>query len=154
MPVSFPRGVRKPVTLNLHGDVPEAERPLFHVEFLTCRAQIEVERAIARAVATPVAEAAAEQAALLDAIKGFLRGWERFNDKDGNPIPFSVESLPDLLEREELWDLIRAWRQAATVRVEDRKKSSSPSGSATASSAPPAAALPAETTAAAPASPR
>ena len=131
MPIAIDPDARVRVVLST--DKGKAPEPAFFVRPLTLRQYRKVsETDETVGQASNGSEAIGR---LLKAIEVGLVGWEHVSDKDGQPIPFSMDALEDVVTIPEARELLHYCLISGRLATEDKKKSESESSSNTESSA-------------------
>lgn len=145
-----------PFSLPIHKQVPDHERPTFYARYLTSRQQVQLSRlnhelhqkaaeAVGAASRSSFESEEVYLSGLPELILFQLTGWRHVNDAEGNPIPFGLEGirqLIDMLQIDDGWALYAGAQRAIDLKRADLGKSESPASSAPASSAPAASPTP------------
>lgn len=132
MPLCLNPGASVPVTLSTDADAPADRKPVFRARFRTVAQSVEVARLLADAGKL---DGIPDWSPLHDkALALCLAGWDLW-DAGGNPVPFDVAELPNLLTLGERRELLDRCMEATVVEEEKKRRSASPSLSTTASSA-------------------
>jgi hypothetical protein len=133
MPIALSKDETCPVWLRSDADKPEAERPTFLFHYLT---RAEVRRVDAwRKEGEGAAEVEQIEAMLDKIIRLGLAGWRNVRDRDGNEIPYSPDSLDDVLTLQEKMELA-VYDPSAVDAGEAKKKNRGSASALTSETAP------------------
>ena len=113
MPLALDPSETVPVSLKIDAAKPDGARPTFLLRFLTCREVLTVERMTK--VAFDEKDNAVGLEKLNDVLRVGLTGWRNVIGRDGEPVPFSIEAVDDVLTMGEKWEL--AYCIASAPRV-------------------------------------
>lgn len=121
MPRSLDPRSRLTLVLASDLDKPADVQPRIYARTLTLNQQRQLMVALERLKGN---DATAKLDAAIDAAMICLSGWERMIDPEtGDEIPFSRETIGDVLSIEELGEIFEAVTSAVTLSADDKKKS-------------------------------
>ena len=120
MPRCLEPGLRLPIVLDWDKDKPADKRPTFYTRAYSMR-QSEALGTLLDSIG-PNQTSKEYHESLFAILKEIIVGWEHMSNGDGKDIPFDVERLPDILERDEANEIIRKFI-AGTRPDADEKKS-------------------------------
>jgi hypothetical protein len=123
MPIAIDPQTRIPVVLD--SDKDKENPPTFYVRPLTMREMRSADSIDERVQAAAKVPGEDTYAPLVDGIRMGLVDWAYITGLDGKPIPFSLESIEDVLSIEECFELMRKIIHSASLLREDKKKSES-----------------------------
>jgi hypothetical protein len=126
MPIAFDPAATTLICLADDEKRPEEQRVYFKARFITARQKSEIRRRIGEMQTMKELEDG-----ILPVLGIAIIGPVNARDASGNPLPCSLDSIPEVLTLAEMGDLAADLPYLLTLREQDRKNSPSPSGAST-----------------------
>ena len=133
MPLATNPNAKFELSLTSDADRPEAERPVFIYHYLTGLQQMGLADLLDRLEQSSSGSEAIKR--IFEAAATGLVDWKNIRDRDGNPIPFDPQRLPEVMSMQEAMELAQQLYAGQYPTLEDKKKSESASLSSMGNSA-------------------